>query len=404
MHRLLCLMTLTASLLAPTHATAQGGVDSPEAYERADALLELGKNQTDYWRKILDDGATAPRLVNALLYVQELSETEDIARIAKYVGDIDPIISETADDALRSFGREAIVAVDAIPEAKLDSIIRKELLEVLLQDHIERCCQRDLRLNPDRYAYKGRFDELFSISHDLEELMFELVKKSRSDIAEDMSGSRNSYNRYPSRTMPFMYYGGLVIAALGERNPEKLAVELKEVKDVEFQNQRYYYSRNLANATVETAIFFARQGETRLIEKLIGDMQKMFRTRNSADIPAVHIQIATLEYVAFGDTDMALDRIDESISKLPQSNSFITTRAYYLRARIMMSLGQEGSALENLEQGIESSSSACALLSVDDAFSGLKKERRFETIQAYVTLKTRRLSKSERPWQPDDDE
>lgn len=404
--RLLLLALLTISTLSSQLAFAQNGLASPIASERSEAIIDLGDDQTSHWRKLLDDGASAPHLVKALLYLKDLSKTEDIARIAKYVGDIDPFVSSTAASALRSFERKAIQAVDAIPENELDPIVRKDLLDVLLRDHIKRCCLRDMRLNPDRYNYKGRFDELFSVSHDVEALMFELVKDARSTIVEDMDSRRNMYWRGPSRSMPFVDYGGLVISALGHRNPKKLAKELKEVKEMEFVTQRWWWSsRQRASATTATAIFFAQQGETRLVDKLIGDMQKSFRNnRNASDLANTHIRIATLEYVALGDTDMALDRIDENISNMAQADSVETTRAYYLRARIKMELGEDGSALSDLEQGIESSSSACAILNVDGSFDSLMSERRFKTIKQYVELKTRRLSESERPWQSDEDE
>ncbi|MHC4841401.1 MAG: hypothetical protein ACYTDT_10705 [Planctomycetota bacterium] len=406
MPRLLLLALLTTSIFASPFAVAQDGLASPIASERSDALDDLGEEQRKHWRGVLDEGASAPHLVKALMFLEGLSKTEDIARIAKYVGDIDPFVSSTAASALRSFGRDAIQAVDAIPAGDLDPTVRKDLLDALLRDHIKRCCLRDMRLNPDRYSYEGRFDELFSVSHDIETLMYELVKNSRSTIAEDMDGRRNMYWRTPSQSMPFVDYGGLVIAALGHRSPVRLAEELKEVKDMEFENQRWWWSsRQRASATTATAIFFAHQGETRLIDKLIGDMQKSFRnSRKAEDLAGIHIQIATLEYVALGDTDMALDRIDENISNMAQADSDKTTRAYYLRARIKMAIGEDGSALSDLEQGIESSSSACAILNVDGAFDTLTSERRFKTIKQYVELKTRRLPESERPWQSDEDE
>ncbi|MEE9311996.1 MAG: hypothetical protein V3V10_06225 [Planctomycetota bacterium] len=394
--RLHLLLILAISLVSQS-VYAQASLESPYAAERSEAIAGLGKNQSDYWRKILDKGDTAPRLINGLLHLQNQRKTKDIARIAKYVGDIDPFVGETAAAALRSFGRKAIKAIDAIPAGDLDPTVRKELLEELLLDHVRACCYRDMRLNPERFSYKTRFDELFSISHDLEQLMFELIKESRAAIVEDMGGGRNQY-----WGRQFVEYGGLVIAALGKKYPERLKEELKDVIEMEFQTRSSWWVRPRASATIETAIFFAHQGQTRLVDKLITDMQKSFRNRgNAAGQAIIHVNIAALEYVALGDTNIALDRIDENKDKLLQSDSVTTTRAYYLRARIMMDLGQEGSALNDLEQALECSDSAVAILNVDDAFEKLSSERRFTTIKAYVELHTRRLWEGERPWQPD---
>lgn len=113
-----------------------------------------------------------------------------------------------------------------------------------------------------------------------------------------------------------------------------------------------------------------------------------------------HIQIAALQVAALGEYSQALTRVDDHIRHLA-ADGMATSQAHYLRARILIQLGEQGAALRALEDSMEASDHAMLMTLVDDAFEPLAGERKFKTILRYCELASRRVDESRRPWQPD---
>src|SRR5690606_31868842 len=137
------------SLLFPAALAAQSdddlaALDAPTAYQREIAALKLDDARLlAHYRKLLDQGAGAVQLITALERIQQEKKPEDIRLIVKYIGDLDPDVAQAAMDALRTFGRDALPAVEGLPASQVDARTRKEVIERLLKDHIYYCCQRD---------------------------------------------------------------------------------------------------------------------------------------------------------------------------------------------------------------------------------------------------------------------
>lgn len=377
-------------------------LSAPSSLQRELAAARLGKEKLlVYYRKQLDDGAGPVHLVAALERLREEKSGDDIARIVKYIGALDPSVAEAAMAALRTFGRDALPAVDSLDASKVDAGTRKQVIELLLKDHIYRACQRDVAINPFYLDYEGRFDELYSVSHELDELMFRQVRDSISDIRDDISGTRY-YNYWYYRGMEpsFIDYGALAVAALAKRHPDRLKRELGELSKAESSNDWWWGYTNRAPVTIEVANFFARQGDTTIMDKIITDLENNMRWMQGSQMLSLHVRIAAMQMNALGEHDAALERLNERLKQSGSALSSTVSQAHYLRARILMHLKEDGAALHALEESMEASESAMVLTLVDSTFKALAPERRFQTILNYCQLASRRLDESQRPWQP----
>lgn len=402
---------LISLLLFPACLQAQdedlAGLDSPTAFEREMAAGKLDDaSLLAHYRKLLDEGGGAVQLIAALERIRREKNADDISRIVKYIGDLDPDVAEAAMDALRAFGREALPAVEGLSASQVDARTRKEVIERLLKDHIYFCCQRDMAINPFQLDFDDRFLELDSVSQELDELMFRMLRDSLADVREDISGSRYYYYRgYVSADIPFIDYGGLAVAALASRHPERLMKEAGELAEVESSADAYYWGNaNRSPVTLALAIFFARQGRTALVDKVVTDMESGTRWMQSTQTLGLHVRVAALQMVALGEHEAALERLNEHLKQAGSALSSTVSQAHYLRARILVHLKEEGAALHALEDSMESSGTAMVLALVDSHFKPLADERRFQTVLNYCRLAARRLDESQRPYEPTPDE
>lgn len=382
-------------------------LDSPSAIERARAVRELDDAELlKHYREVLSEGTNASLLVPALERIQRERKTEDIVLIVKYIGHLDPSVAMAATQALRTFGRDAIGAVEELDAGQVDNNTRKDVVELLLKDHIRQCCNRDESINPFHLDFEARFNELYAIDQDIDTLMFRMLRDSISDIRDDISGNRyyNWYN-YNTRTEPpFIDYGGLAVAALAKRKPEQLMREMGELAEVEKSDDYYYYGyNNRSPVTTELATFFAHQGNTALMDKMINEMESGTRWMQANQTLGLQVRVASMQMVALGEYEAALDRLNEHLKQAGSALSSTVSEAHYLRARILMHLKEEGAALHALEESMESSDAAIVLALVDSTFKPLNKERRYDTVLNYCRLASRRLNELQRPWEPEPD-
>jgi hypothetical protein len=377
-------------------------LSSPSAIQREVAAAKLGKDKLlTYYRKLLDDGGGAVRVVAALERVQAEKSPDDIGRIVKYIGDLDPGVAEAAMGALRTYGRDALKAVENLAASQVDSATRKQVIERLLKDHIYKCCQRDLGINPFYLEYEGRFDELNSVSQDIDELMFRMLRDAIGDVRDDIAGTRYYYYwNYQSAERPFIDYGGLAVAALARKHPERLLRETTELTQVESNDDWWWGYSNRAPVTIELANFFARNGNTAVMDKIITDLENNSRWMQGPQMLGLHLRIAAMQMNALGEHEAALDRLNEHLKQTGSALSSTVSQAHYLRARILMHLKEDGAALHALEESMEASDTAMVLTLVDSTFAALAGERRFQTVLNYCQLVSRRLDESQRPWQP----
>jgi hypothetical protein len=339
--------------------------------------------------------------VAALERVQVEKSPDDIGRIVKYIGDLDPSVAEAAMGALRTFGRDALKAVENLGATQVDAGTRKQVIERLLRDHIYNCCIRDVAINPFYLEYGGRFDELYSVSQDVDELMFRMLRDSIGDIRDDISGNRYYYYwNYQATERPFIDYGALAIAALGRKHPERLMRETSELTEVDSNNDWWWGYNQRAPATIEIANFFARQGNSAVMDKIITDLENSTRWMQGSQTLGLHIRIAAMQMNALGEYEAALDRLNEHLKQSGSALSSTVSQAHYLRARILMHLKEDGAALHALEESMEASDTAMVLTLVDSSFKPLAGERRFQTVLNYCQLAARRLDETQRPWQP----
>lgn len=395
------------NLLFPAALAAQSdddlaALDAPTAYEREIAALKLDDARLlAHYRKLLDQGAGAVQLITALERIQQEKKPEDIRLIVKYIGDLDPDVAQAAMDALRTFGRDALPAVEGLPASQVDARTRKEVIERLLKDHIYYCCQRDTAINPFQLDFEDRFLELYSVSQELDELMFRMLRDSLADIREDINGTRYYYWGMTSYDVPFTDYGGLAIAALAKRHPERLMKEAGELAEVESNTDIYYWGNaNRSPVTLALAIFFAQQGKTALVDKVINDMESGSRWMQANQTLGLHVRVAAIQFVALGEYEAALERLNEHLKQAGSALSSTVSQAHYLRARMLMHLKEEGAALHALEESMESSGTAMVLTLVDSHFKPLAGERRFQAVLDYCKLAARRLDEGQRPYQP----
>jgi hypothetical protein len=381
-----------------------GDFDSPVAAERAAAEAALSKEELHaLCRQRLDKDASPAALIRALTVLGPERKPEDLPRILKYIGELDPSIALAAMDALRAFGTQALGALRELDDRQVDRVTRRQAVERLLEDHIVACCRRDQAINPFRLDFEGRFAELYSVDEDVDELMLKLLRESRGDIRDDISGWRNYYwYGYYTPTRPFIEHGGLAVAALARSRAKELLTEFGDLASLEQDQNSYYYGwyQPRTPVTMELAIFFARQGKPALADRLIGEMEGSMRWGWMDRAGGVHVQIAALQVTALGEYTAALERINENMRNL-DTDSATASQAHYLRARILIHLSEEGAALRALEDSMEAGDSVMVMALVDDAFKPLADDRRFQAILRYCELAARRLDQSLRPWRRD---
>lgn len=396
------------TLLFPALLDAQdddlAALDAPFAMERELAALEMDDARLlEHYRGLLDAGGGAVQLISALERIRLERSADDIRLIVKYIGDLDDGVAEAAMEALRTFGRDALPAVEALPASQVDARTRREVIERLLKDHVHRCCMRDEAINPFHLDFDDRFLELYSVSQDVDELMFSLLRDSLPDIREDINGNRYYYywGYNPNPESPFTEYGGLAVAALASRHPERLMKEAGELADVE-STDNYYYWGNASRSpvTLELANFFARRGKTALVDKIINDMESGTRWMQPNQTLGLHVRVAAIQVVALGEHEAALERLTEQLKQAGSALSSTVSQAHYLRARILMQLKEDGAALHALEESMESSDAAMVMALVDSHFKPLAEERRYQAVLNYCRLAARRLDEYRRPYQP----
>lgn len=353
-----------------------------------------------HYRKVLEDGSGTLQVISGLEFVARQRETSDIPLIVKHIGALDPSVAQAAMSALRLYGSKALSAVRALSADDIDPTTRKEVVERLLMDHIYTSCRRDREVNPFYLEYEGRLEELYSVGDEVTELMFRLLRDSISDIRDDISGNRNYYWGYGYQTeRPFIDYGGLAVYALGQREPERLVKEVSDLADIQAEDNGWGWGYSYRTpVTIELAAFFARRGNTALMDKIISDLEGGNRWRQASENLGLQVMIAGLQIVALGEHEAALDRLNENVKQAGSAVSSVVSQAHYLRARILMRLGEEGAALHALEESMEASDMAVVLALVDNAFTPLAQERRFQAVLEYCRLAARRLHPMQRPW------
>ncbi|MBZ0136651.1 MAG: hypothetical protein K8I27_09790 [Planctomycetes bacterium] len=374
---------------------------SPSAFERETAQARLKDEELlAHYRALLNDGGNAAQVISGLERVGARKDTADIPLIVKYIGALDPGVAEAAMGALRSFGSDALKAVKDLDAGEVDAATRKDAIERLLKDHIQTCCRRDLAINPFHLEYDGRLDELYSVGDEINELMFRLLRDSIGDIRDDISGNRYYYwNGQAVYESPFVDYGGLAVYALGRRDPERLMKEVGELAEVQPSNDFWGWSyASRTPVTIELATFFARRGDTALIDKVISDLEGGNRWRQGNESLGLQVMIAGIQMVALGEDEAALERLNENVKQAGSALSSTVSQAHYLRARILMKLKEQGAALHALEESMEASDAAMVLTLVDGTFAPLQSERRFQAVLDYCRLAARRLNAAQRPW------
>lgn len=396
------LLTCSASLRAQDTAAQ---TQSPVAIERVNAEAVLTAEQRiAHSREVLRGPVelrTAPLVVRALVLLGAGRDPADLALIARFVGDLDSGVSAAAMRALRQFGSEGLAALNALSAEEIDPTSRRKAVEVLVQDHIRKCCQRDIAVNPLRLSFKRRFDELDALGLDLNDAMFKLLRASVGDIREDLTGMRYYYyNPNQSAEPAFISWGALAVAALAERKPEQLMREFGELAQVEADQQNWYWGyRQYAPVTLELATFFARQGKPALVDRLISDIESGNRGRGvGGNELAIQVPVAAMQSNALGEHKAALERLDLALRTAAASDDAFLTQAHYLRARILTLLSEQGEALYALEECMESSSNPMLLVLVDDAFAAIADDRRFRTVIEYCRLTSRAANAIARPY------
>lgn len=395
-------MTLATSL--PAQPATETGLAAPTAAEREDARQGLADGALPAYRAILKNGGPTALVIDAIVELGRNKATTDIALIARQVSALDPNISTTAVEALKGYGRAGLKAVQALDASLIDAKTRKQAVDLLLLEHVRNSCRRDMQVNPFRFDYAGRFDELDSTGVPLDEMLLRLLRESLPDIRSDLDGSRYRYYGYsPYRTeQPFVDYGGLAVAALAKRQPAQLEREMAEVSRLQIAENYWYGGVNVRTpVTCELAVFFARRGQAGLLDRVINDMSSVMRWNDSPYYANIHLQIAALQAAGLGETDAALERVATAISMLgtrTQGYEAAVAGAHYLRARLLMARGEEGAALSSLEDAMDSSDRPPVIALVDDAFGALAAERRYKDVIRFCELRQRVLPVSARPW------
>lgn len=398
------------------------GADSPFAEEREVARAELSAAELlAAAREILRKGEPTSQVAGAIDVVARAKDKADVALVAPYVSSIEPSIADAAMSALRSFGREALAALDALRAGEVDAPTRAKVREQLLRDHIMACCYRDIAVNPLQLEFPARLDELLSIRQDLDDLMLSLLRESIADLRQDINGQyinrRYYYGYMPEEDGPkFIEYGGLVVAALARNKPDLLKRETEGLYEKnQPQGYGYYWGQVRQNATRELCCFLARNGLAGPALKMVSDMEMTLRFQQDPGFSAgVHVDIAAVMMSAGvsdaqrgnsfsftkGPFELALitDHLDTALQGAGSLGLGVASQARYLKARLLMAQGDEGGALRELEESVEASDEPMLLLVVDTAFASLGEERRFKTLLAYTALVARRVDERARPY------
>jgi hypothetical protein len=380
------------------------GLHAPTAYERERTRRGIAPARLlAYYRALLDDGDGGPALIAALERVGNERDVQDLPRVLKFIGDLDPSVAHAANSALGAYGAQALKALDSLDAAGVDPATRKTVMERLLKDHIRRACYRDGSVNSFYLDYDGRFDELYSVPQDVNALILQLLRESIGDIRDDIAGTRYYYRRSGMYEIPFIDYGGLAVAALARHRPDELLREIEDLGQVTSSDDNWWGYQSRSPVTMEVAIFFARRGNTALIDKFIGEIESSNRWFMGSNALGMHVRIAALQVNALGEHKAALTRLNEAL-RTGTATGTTAAQAHFLRSRILMHLGEHGSALHALEDSMEASDSPILLTLVDSHFAPLAKERRFQTVLAFCRLAARRFDSSRQPWQPTDGE
>src|SRR5690606_15319218 len=130
------------------------------------------------------------------------------------------------------------------------------------------------------------------------------------------------------------------------------------------------------------------------------DMESGSRWMQANQTLGLHVRVAAIQFVALGEYEAALERLNEHLKQAGSALSSTVSQAHYLRARMLMHLKEEGAALHALEESMESSGTAMVLTLVDSHFKPLAGERRFQAVLDYCKLAARRLDEGQRPYQP----
>lgn len=405
---MLIALTLAADPSRPSraqdNAPGSAGLAAPTSIQRESARQRLGDAAPDAYRSILREGGPPALVTDALVELGRLRKAADIPLIARHVSALNPNIAATAVDALKGYGRAGLKAVQALDAALIDAKTRKQALELLLMDHVRKACVRDIQVNPYRLDYATRFEELDSVGLPLDELLLKLLREALPDIRSDFESMRYYYfDPYSVRTeAPFIQYGALAVAALVKRKPELLEREMEELKRLQIPDTSWYGGRERSAVATELAVFFARRGHGVLIDKVIGDMQNTTRWGGNEQYTApIQVKIAALQSQALDEHDAALERIGNAIQSLGLGPNPALGGAHYLRARLLIARGEEGAALNALEEAMESSDRPPVIALVDDAFALLRSERRYRDVLRFCELRQRTLPVTSRPWRKD---
>lgn len=377
-------------------------MQSPLAIDRSKAFKQIRDKKSFYRKVLLRDDVGTRLVIDALVYVGKQRKKEDISRIARWLNNLDEEVQTAALEAVSALGRDAIATVQAMTDKELDAGTKKQVLDILVEKHVIQSCLRDANLNKIHTHWSGRFDELYSIDYSVDDVLFRLLRENLSEIRDELAGQRNYWYRPGAYVAShrFLDYGALAIAALAKRQPERLIAEVEEFAEIEDNdNGYYYYYRSYSNAVTELAIVMARRGKPALVEKILEQLDGGSGWGWGGDpdfLLGREINAATLESQGLQDTDVALARIESAIESV--STGGYLAIAQYSRARLLMEAGQHGAALNALEDAAEASEQPPLLILVDDVFEPLAKERRFQRIQRFCKLASRRMNESQRPW------
>jgi len=401
------------------------GPDSPFAMERDLARHELSEgDRLVRCRGILREGVQVGQFIEAIDTLAAAREKTDIALIAPYIVYIQPEIAFSAMQALRSYGKAALTTVDALGQDVIDAPTKKKVRERLLKDHIYACCQRDRSVNPYQIDYEGRFDELYSIEAEIDTLMLNMLREAMPDLRQDLSGSyfnRRYYGMVFDQEPSFLSYGALAVAALARRNPALLKREVWELAEGGKEMRGYYYGNQVREPlTREVCFFLARNGKSEPLMSMIGDLEMSNRWISDPGYSAsVHVEIAAclmagglapakrsiqpdITQYAGADVSTIIERLDAALQLVGPQGMPVASHARYLKARLLMHQGDDGGALRELEESMESSDDPLLLLTVDSAFKALAGERRFQNLLAYAALIERRVAENLRPFKSQD--
>lgn len=391
------LLLLSLIAFSPAGLDAQPALDSPLAHERALAESALPPEELLAGaRERLDEGGPAATLIQSIGLVGRERDSADLPRILRYLDDLDASVADAAMSALRAYGPRGL---HALRELEAGSGMRNKARERLLQDHILKCGRRDAAINPFRLPFDTRFDELYSVPEEIDDLILKLLREARSEIRDEIAGQRQYTGAPPNQ---FMGFGGLAVAALAKSRPDDLFAEFNELASTEPPQQQFYGWQTRRSVTMELAIFFAARGNTMLADRFISDLESGMRWGNQAQFARMHMQIAALETAALGEHERALQRVNENVSNLV-GDIVALSQAHYLRARMLIQLGDRGTALRALEDSMEADSHVPVAVLVDDSFASLGDDPRFQTILRFCELAQRRLNPTQRPWRPGSD-